>query len=79
MVKWARHNRKSIGHIQIAQAPKRTEPHEPGLIDYAKILPFLSEVFPDLYFGLEYKPTSTTEDSVSAGKSVGNIFDYVTV
>jgi Xylose isomerase-like TIM barrel len=76
VVKWARYHRKSIGHIQIAQSPRRTEPHEKGDIDYAKILPALGELFPDLYCGLEYKPSSSTEAGLAKGKAAGSVFDY---
>ncbi|OWA53042.1 putative hydroxypyruvate isomerase [Hypsibius exemplaris] len=76
VVKWARVNQKAVGHIQIAQSPQRNEPHAKGDIDYGKILPALAEIFPDLYCGLEYKPSGATEAGLLAGKAAGPVFDY---
>ncbi|XP_055346388.1 putative hydroxypyruvate isomerase [Paramacrobiotus metropolitanus] len=78
VIKWARTNRKLVGHIQVAQSPARNEPHAKGDIDYARILPQLGDLFPELYIGLEYKPSVPTQQSLADGKSAGNIFDYAT-
>lgn len=76
VIEWARDHRDSIGHIQIAQSPKRNEPHNDGEIDYKSVLPKLKELFPELYVGLEYKPSGPITTSLMDGKAVNGLFDY---
>ena len=44
------------GHIQIAQAPDRSEPDLNGEINYKYILHLLEDIGYDGFIGLEYKP-----------------------
>ena len=53
-----------IGHIQIADVPGRGEPGT-GEINYQFFLDQLDQRGYDGYVGLEYKPTTTTEESLS--------------
>lgn len=48
------------GHIQIAQAPDRGEPHSDGEINYGYIFKLLESLQYDGFIGLEYKPTGNT-------------------
>uniref|UniRef100_A0A914DPW2 Putative hydroxypyruvate isomerase n=1 Tax=Acrobeloides nanus TaxID=290746 RepID=A0A914DPW2_9BILA len=43
-----------IGHIQVAQVPKRTEPDTEGEIDYTYIFKLLKQNNPDWIIGCEY-------------------------
>ena len=45
-----------LGHIQIAQAPDRSEPDLNGEINYKYILQLLEDIGYDGFIGLEYKP-----------------------
>jgi hydroxypyruvate isomerase len=53
-----------IGHVQIADAPGRGEPGT-GQIDLEGYLNTLADNGYDGYVGLEYKPTTTTEESLT--------------
>jgi hydroxypyruvate isomerase len=53
-----------IGHVQIADAPGRGEPGT-GSLDLEGHLTALETGGYDGYVGLEYKPTTTTEESLS--------------
>ena len=53
-----------IGHVQIADAPGRGEPGT-GSLDLEGYLTTLATNGYDGYVGLEYKPTTTTEESLS--------------
>jgi hydroxypyruvate isomerase len=53
-----------IGHVQIADAPGRGEPGT-GSLDLDGYLTTLEKGGYDGYVGLEYKPTTTTEESLS--------------
>jgi hydroxypyruvate isomerase len=53
-----------IGHVQIADAPGRGEPGT-GQIDLEGHLNTLADNGYDGYVGLEYKPTMTTEESLT--------------
>jgi hydroxypyruvate isomerase len=53
-----------IGHVQIADAPGRGEPGS-GSLDLEGYLNTLAGNGYDGYVGLEYKPTTTTEESLS--------------
>jgi hydroxypyruvate isomerase len=53
-----------IGHVQIADAPGRGEPGT-GTLDIDGYLDTLQANGYDGYVGLEYKPTTTTEESLS--------------
>jgi hydroxypyruvate isomerase len=53
-----------IGHVQIADAPGRGEPGS-GSLDLEGYLNTLAAGGYDGYVGLEYKPTTTTEESLS--------------
>jgi hydroxypyruvate isomerase len=52
-----------IGHVQIADVPGR---HEPGTgeVNYANVLAALERAGYDGYVGLEYRPSSQTEESL---------------
>jgi hydroxypyruvate isomerase len=52
-----------IGHVQIADAPGRNQPGT-GEINYASVLRAVDEVGYDGYVGLEYRPTTRTEDTL---------------
>jgi hydroxypyruvate isomerase len=52
-----------IGHVQVADAPGRGEPGS-GELDIDRYLTQLAAVGYDGWVGLEYKPTSSTEDSL---------------
>jgi len=56
-------NLAHIGHIQLADNPRR---HEPGTgeINYTNLLRFIDEAGYDGWIGCEYKPTGVTEDSL---------------
>jgi hydroxypyruvate isomerase len=60
-----------IGHVQIAQAPKRNEPDSDGELNYRYILNEISSIYDD-FIGLEYTPLTTT----SAGLKWINNFGY---
>jgi hydroxypyruvate isomerase len=53
----------SIGHIQIADSPKRYEPGS-GEINYRYVLAEIERLPYDGYIGLEYNPTTSTEESL---------------
>ncbi len=53
-----------IGHIQFAGVPDRSEP-DTGEIAYERLLPAISAMGYDGYFGAEYKPRGTVEDGLS--------------
>jgi hydroxypyruvate isomerase len=57
-------NLQWIGHVQIADVPGR---HEPGTgeIHYPNVLAALDQAGYDGYVGLEYRPSSKTEDSLA--------------
>ncbi|XP_066961089.1 putative hydroxypyruvate isomerase isoform X2 [Macrobrachium rosenbergii] len=52
------------GHIQVAQAPHRHEPSCPGELDYVYVFSRLKEAGYDDYVGAEYKPSTTSENSL---------------
>lgn len=52
-----------IGHVQIAAAPGRGEP-DGGEIAYEWLIPAMIEMGWDGYFGAEYRPTGTTDESL---------------
>ena len=56
-------HRKSIGHVQIAAVPSRTEP-DGGEIAYDRLLPLIAAAGYDGYFGAEYKPAGTTDEGL---------------
>ncbi|XP_022691443.1 putative hydroxypyruvate isomerase isoform X2 [Varroa jacobsoni] len=60
-----------VGHVQISQAPKRTEPSAPGEIDYHYVLELLNELGYRDYIGLEYCPSGKTVDSMRFLKDWG--------
>ena len=53
-----------IGHIQIADSPGRGEPGT-GEIHYPYVLAALEDLGYSGYVGLEYRPTTSTEESLS--------------
>lgn len=53
-----------IGHVQIADSPGRGEPGT-GEIRYPYVLSVLEELGYSGYVGLEYNPTTSTEESLS--------------
>jgi hydroxypyruvate isomerase len=53
-----------IGHVQIADSPGRGEPGT-GEIRYPYVLARLEELGYSGYVGLEYRPTTSTEESLS--------------
>lgn len=61
----------AIGHIQIAQAPDRGEPHSDGEINYGYIFKLLESLQYDGFIGLEYKPTGRTTDGLTWIKQFG--------
>ncbi|XP_003737517.1 putative hydroxypyruvate isomerase [Galendromus occidentalis] len=64
-----------VGHVQISQAPKRSEPGSPGEIDYLYVLDILDELGYRDYIGLEYVPSGRTEDSLKFLKDWGYMPD----
>ncbi|KAI5709333.1 hypothetical protein M8J76_015672 [Diaphorina citri] len=56
--------RDLIGHVQIAQAPDRQEPHARGEIDYAYVFELLAREGYEGYVGLEYKPQGNTKEGL---------------
>lgn len=66
-----------VGHIQISQAPLRTEPSDVGEINYPYILDLLDELGYRDYIGLEYSPSGRTEDSLNWLKEWGYMPDVV--
>jgi hydroxypyruvate isomerase len=52
-----------IGHIQIADSPGRGEPGT-GEINYAFVLDAIERLGYDGYVGLEYNPSTTTEETL---------------
>jgi hydroxypyruvate isomerase len=52
-----------IGHVQIADSPGRNEPGT-GELAYERILPFFDALGYDGWIGLEYKPSTTTRESL---------------
>ncbi|XP_064122885.1 putative hydroxypyruvate isomerase [Macrobrachium nipponense] len=52
------------GHIQVGQAPHRHEPSCPGELDYVYVFGKLKEAGYEGYVGAEYKPSTTSEDSL---------------
>jgi hydroxypyruvate isomerase len=52
------------GHIQISQAPNRFEPSAEGEINYHYILHLLEELEFSGFVGLEYKPQTTSLESL---------------
>ena len=52
------------GHIQISQAPNRFEPSAEGEINYQYILHLLEELEYSGFVGLEYKPKTTSSESL---------------
>ncbi|WP_173932684.1 TIM barrel protein [Chelativorans sp. Marseille-P2723] len=50
----------SVGHVQIASVPERSEPW-PSRIDYAEVIPVFIDCGYDGAFGCEYTPASTVE------------------
>jgi hydroxypyruvate isomerase len=65
-------NLEAIGHIQIADSPAR---HEPGTgeLAYGRILPFFDAIGYRGWVGLEYKPSTTTSESLTWIGSLGVI------
>ena len=59
-----RHHVGSVGHVQVADFPGRGEPGTGGL-DIDRYLLDLQSAGYTGYVGLEYKPTTTTEDSLA--------------
>lgn len=57
-------NLPSIGHIQIASVPDRTEPDR-GALDYLPIMAWLDDAGYTGYIGAEYKPHGTVEAGLS--------------
>jgi len=53
------------GHIQISQAPNRFEPSAEGEINYQYILRLLEELNYEGFIGLEYKPKTSSTDSLT--------------
>lgn len=54
-----------VGHIQLAQVPKRNEPNTPGEIDYNYIFQLLEELNYNEWIGLEYNPKDDTDRGLS--------------
>lgn len=54
-----------VGHIQLAQVPKRHEPNTPGEIDYNYIFQLLEELNYNEWIGLEYNPKDGTDKGLS--------------
>lgn len=54
-----------VGHIQVAQVPKRNEPNTPGEIDYNYIFKLLEELNYTEWIGLEYNPKNDTDTGLS--------------
>jgi len=54
-----------VGHIQLAQVPKRNEPNTPGEIDYNYIFQLLEELNYNGWIGLEYNPKTNTDKGLS--------------
>jgi len=54
-----------VGHIQLAQVPKRNEPNTPGEIDYNYIFHLLEELNYSDWIGLEYNPKDDTDKGLS--------------
>lgn len=50
-----------VGHIQLAQVPKRNEPDTSGEIDYGYIFQLLEELNYSEWIGLEYNPKNGTD------------------
>lgn len=50
-----------VGHIQVAQVPKRNEPNTPGEIDYNYVFQLLEELNYTGWIGLEYNPKNDTD------------------
>ncbi|XP_067846123.1 putative hydroxypyruvate isomerase isoform X1 [Heptranchias perlo] len=53
-----------IGHVQIAQVPKRNEPDSPGEINYSHIFNLLEKLGYQGYIGCEYSPKGNTVDGL---------------
>lgn len=53
-----------VGHIQIAQVPDRSEPHNPGELNYEYLLKMIRENGYDDWIGLEYIPKNGTENGL---------------
>ncbi|XP_052061181.1 putative hydroxypyruvate isomerase [Mytilus californianus] len=53
-----------IGHIQVAQAPDRTEPGFQGEVDYSYVFKLLEDHGYDGYVGLEYMPKGDTVEGL---------------
>lgn len=54
-----------VGHIQVAQVPKRNEPNTPGEIDYNYIFQLLEELNYTEWIGLEYNPKNDTDSGLT--------------
>lgn len=67
-----------VGHVQISQAPKRTEPSAPGEIEYRYVLELLEELGYRDYVGLEYVPSGRTKDSLHFLRDWGYMHDVKT-
>ena len=52
-----------IGHIQFAGVPKRDEPYN-GEVCYDRLLPAIGQIGYDGYFGAEYMPSGTVEQTL---------------
>lgn len=53
----------SVGHVQIASVPARTEPW-PSRVDYAELLPVMRACGYRGMFGCEYSPAATVEEGL---------------
>jgi hydroxypyruvate isomerase len=65
-----RQHRHQLGHVQIADCPGRGEPGT-GEIRFPFVLGALDELGYDGFVGLEYRPTSTTEESLAWMEGAG--------
>lgn len=54
-----------VGHVQISQAPGRSEPNAPGEINYSYVLKLIEELGYDDWIGLEYFPRGSARDSIA--------------
>jgi hydroxypyruvate isomerase len=60
-----------IGHIQVAQVPRRGHPASDGEINYKYIFRLLEELGYDGWIGLEYKPQGDTNSEFKWIKEMG--------